>query len=171
MKTRPELLAAIDRLADRIENGHLLASMGGEDLLVAASEKIAENESLRIQLGEIEEIAEDAVKCAMEQQQVIAVARRELERARAAIQWFAEVRSVVAGDGDAGCSSILIVAHALSEVWLSGEPVTARAVADLLGWYTLTSAPAVCEWLRPLQTGPCPPLVFEDLRPNIEVDE
>jgi len=31
------------------------------------------------------------------------------------------------------------------------------------------AARAVREWLRPLQTGPYPPLVLEDLRPNIEV--
>lgn len=45
MKVRPNLSAAIDRLADRVEDGHLLASMGGEDLLIAASEKIADLEN------------------------------------------------------------------------------------------------------------------------------
>jgi hypothetical protein len=37
---RSRLNAAIDRLADQIENGHLLASMGGEDLLNEAADKI-----------------------------------------------------------------------------------------------------------------------------------
>lgn len=45
VKLRQRLVAAIDRLADCVENGHLLASMGGEDLLVAASEKIVDLEN------------------------------------------------------------------------------------------------------------------------------
>lgn len=103
---------------------------------------------------------------------------RELARAHAAIRWFATVRAAIASgalraaDEDAyrGFVNILAVAHALTEVWLSGEKVTARAVAELLGWHAEHSALAVREWLRPLQTGPYPPpLVLEDLRPNIEV--
>lgn len=40
MRIRPQLITAIDRLADQVENGHLLASMGGEDLLMAAADEI-----------------------------------------------------------------------------------------------------------------------------------
>ena len=39
-KPQKTLEHAIDALADQIENGHLLASTGGEDLLIAAAEKI-----------------------------------------------------------------------------------------------------------------------------------
>lgn len=107
----------------------------------------------------------------------VATMRRELDRAHAAIQWFATVRAAIMSgclkaegeDAYRGFVNILAVAHALTEVWLSGEQVTARAVADLLGWHAEHSALAVREWLRPLQTGPYPPLVLEDLRPNIEV--
>jgi hypothetical protein len=102
-------------------------------------------------------------------------AERELSRAHAAIRWFATVRAVITSgalkaegeDAYRGLVNILAVAHALTEVWLSGEPVKAQAVADLLGWHAEHSALAVCEWLRPLQTGPYPPLVLDDLRPNI----
>ena len=101
----------------------------------------------------------------------------EMYRAHAAIRWFATVRAAITSgalkaegeDAYRGFVNILAVAHALSEVWLSGDPVTARAVADLLGWHAEHSALAVCEWLRPLQTGSYPPLVLNDLRPNIEV--
>lgn len=107
----------------------------------------------------------------------VATMRRELARAHAAIQWFATVRTAITSgclkaegeDAYRGFVNILAVAHALTEVWLSGEQVTARAVADLLGWHAEHSALAVREWLRPLQTGPYPPLVLDDLRPNIEV--
>lgn len=43
-----KLNAAIDALADQVENGHLLASMGGEDLLLEAAREI---ESLRAERG------------------------------------------------------------------------------------------------------------------------
>jgi hypothetical protein len=101
--------------------------------------------------------------------------RYALARAHAAIEWFATVRAAITSgatkvegeDALRGLVNILAVAHALTEVWLSGEPVTARAVADLLGWHAEHSALAVREWLRPLQTGPYPPLVLDDLRPSI----
>lgn len=105
----------------------------------------------------------------------VATMRRELARAHAAIQWCATVRAAItsgylkAEDAHHGLVNIFAVAHALTEVWLSGEQVTARAVANLLGWYAEHGALAVCEWLRPLRTGFYPPLVLEDLRPNIEV--
>ena len=103
--------------------------------------------------------------------------RQALARAHAAIQWFATVRAAITSgclkaegeDAYRGFVNILAVAHALTEVWLSGEPVTERAVADLLGWHAEHSALAVREWLRPLQTGPYPPLVLDNLRPNIKV--
>jgi hypothetical protein len=66
-----------------------------------------------------------------------------------------------------GLYKILAVAHAVSEVWLSGDVVTARAVADLLGWHTENGELEVRKCLRPLQK--CfPPMVLDDLRPNIE---
>lgn len=43
MKSKTRLQAAIDRLAACVENGQLLASMEGEDLLNAAAEKIEES--------------------------------------------------------------------------------------------------------------------------------
>ena len=102
-------------------------------------------------------------------------AQEQLARAHAAIRWFATVRAVITSgmlkaDGGRGILlNILAVAHAASEIWLSGEPVTARAIADTLGWYADYSELAVRDYLRPLQTGPHPPLVNEDGTPNIEV--
>ena len=130
-----------------------------------------ENERLRIRLGEIENIAVDAVKCAIEQQQVIAVARRELERARAVNEWFEEVQQVAFEQNtESRQLGVLAVAHALTEVWLSGEPVTARAVADVLGWYADYGKELALEWLAPLMRS-TPLLLLEDLRPNIKVNK
>jgi len=49
--------AAIDALADQVENGHLLASMGGEDLLLEAARKI---ESLRAEADRYREALKEA---------------------------------------------------------------------------------------------------------------
>lgn len=101
-------------------------------------------------------------------------------RAHAAIHWVATVRAAITsgalrcGVEDAdhyrGMINILAVAHAASEVWLSRESVTPRAIADLLGWHAEHSEDAVREWLRPLQVGPHPPLVTEDGQPNIDIE-
>jgi hypothetical protein len=106
-----------------------------------------------------------------------AEASEKLSRAHAAIHWVATVRAVITSGmlnahgpyARHGLCNVLVVAHAASEVWLSGEPVTAQAIANLLGWNSEYGANSVREWLRPLQTGTYPPLVTDDGQPNIEV--
>jgi len=103
--------------------------------------------------------------------------RRELDRAHAAIHWCSTVRAVVMSGmlrmhdevPLRGLLNIMAVAHATAEVWLSGERVTAAAVAHILGWNAPHSGLAVREWWRPLQQGPHPPLITADGQPNIEV--
>jgi len=66
MKKGEALDKAIDRLADKIEDGHLLASMGGEDLLIAAADRIAELEhearKLRERVSSFELAAKDCAQ-------------------------------------------------------------------------------------------------------------
>ena len=109
-----------------------------------------------------------------------AEAAEQIARAHAAIHWVATVRAVITSGmlnahgpyARHGLCNVLVVAHAASEVWLSndpGSPVTAQAIANLIGWNSEYGANSVREWLRPLQTGTYPPLVTDDGQPNIEV--
>jgi len=50
-RTNKTLEAAIDRLADRLEYGHLLASMGGAELLQAAADEI---DRLKVELARMQ---------------------------------------------------------------------------------------------------------------------
>jgi hypothetical protein len=102
-------------------------------------------------------------------------AREQLARAHAAIHWFARVRAAVTSgmfEGDVLTHiNLLAIAHIVSEIWLGGERVTAKAVAETLGWYANYGERAVGIYIMALQEKPYPPFIDGDGQPNIEVDD